>query len=103
MTPAAGLLPKLKRRLGITGTAKDALLMDLIEDAQTFALSYTGLRDLPASEDGAVTELASVAYNRLGAEGESAHSEGGVSATMYGGLPPLLKARLDRLRTAKVG
>jgi len=95
-------LDKLKRRLGIDENAKDGLLNDLLADAQAFTQDYTGRVTLPQGAEGVLVELACIAYNRLGMEGQSSHSEGGVSASVDG-LPGMLKARLDRLRVAKVG
>ena len=93
-------LDKLKRRLDVTD--KDALLCDLIEDAQTYLLAYTGRGSVPEGCEGCVVELAAIAYTRMGMEGQQSHSEGGVSVAVEG-LPAMLKAQLDRLRVAKVG
>ena len=46
--------------------------------------------------------LAVVAYNRLGAEGETARTEGGVSRTLTD-LPVGLTRALDAWRLAKAG
>lgn len=96
------ILAKLKRRLRIEDTEQDALLNDLITDAQAFAVGYTGRDPLPEGADGAIVELAAASYNRLGLEGEQAHAEGSVSIRVDG-LPVMLKARLDAMRLAKVG
>lgn len=96
------MLEKLKRRLGISSSEKDPLLNDLLEDAQGFTMAYTGRATVPQEAEGITVELACIAYNRLGMEGQSSHSEGGVSVAVDG-LPAMLKAQLDRLRVAKVG
>lgn len=101
MTETAALLVKLKRRLGITD--QDELLTDLLTDAQTAALTYTELTDLPTALDGVVIALAAVDYNRLGMEGENSHGEGGVSASMIDGIPKAIRQRMDPFRVAKVG
>ena len=98
----ADKLARLKRRLGIADNTRDALLADLLEDATADAMAYTGLAALPDGLDNTLCLMAAIAYGRLGIEGESSHSEGGVS-TSIDGFPVDIKARLDRFRAAKVG
>jgi len=98
----AEYLDKLKRRLRIADTEQDALLEDLIIDAQAFAMGYTGRDPLPESADGAIVELAAMTFGRLGIEGQSAHAEGRISIRVDG-LPEMLKAQLDSYRIARVG
>ncbi|MBN1778447.1 MAG: phage head-tail connector protein [Clostridiales bacterium] len=95
-------LDKLKRRLRITDTEQDALLADLITDAQAFAMGYTGRDPLPDAAEGAIIELAAMSFGRLGIEGQAAHAEGRISIRVDG-LPAMLKAQLDSYRVAKVG
>jgi len=95
-------LDKLKRRLRMTDGEQDALLEDLITDAQAFAMGYTGRDPLPEAVSGAIVELAAISYGRLGMEGQTGHSEGSVSIRVDG-LPAMLKAQLDQCRAAKVG
>ena len=94
-------LEKLKRRLNVTDTDRDALLDDLLEDAEAFVLGYTGRKSLPDELKGVVVETAAASYNLLGL-GASSHAEGGVSATVDL-LPKQMKAQLDMYRIAKVG
>ncbi len=96
------MLEKLKRRLGITGTDKDALLNDLIADASAFVRSYTGRADVPVLLEAAVVWLAAADYNQLGLEGEKSHSEGAVSHTIDM-FPPRLRQQLNMYRVGKVG
>jgi hypothetical protein len=98
----AEYLDKLKRRLRIADTEQDALLEDLIADAQAFAMGYTGRDPLPETAGTAIVELAAISFGRLGIEGQSAHAEGRISIRVNG-LPGMLKAQLDALRVAKVG
>ena len=95
-------LEKLKRRLNVTDTDRDALLGDLLEDAEAFVLGYTGRKSMPDELKGVVVELAAASYNLLGLEGAASHAEGGVSATVDL-LPKQMKAQLDMYRIAKVG
>lgn len=95
-------LEKLKRRLNVTDTDRDALLGDLLEDAEAFVLGYTGRKSMLDELKGVVVELAAASYNLLGLEGAASHAEGGVSATVDL-LPKQMKAQLDMYRIAKVG
>ena len=94
------MLERLKRRLGEND--KDELLTDLLADAEALVKGYTGRKTLPALLNGVVVELASGAYHRMGIEGQSSHSEGGVSVSVEG-LPTHLKGVLDMYRLGKVG
>lgn len=95
-------LEKLKRRLNVTDMDRDALLGDLLEDAEAFVLGYTGRKIMLEELKGVVVELAAASYNLLGLEGAASHAEGGVSATVDL-LPKQMKAQLDMYRIAKVG
>ena len=95
-------LEKLKRRLNVTDTDRDALLGDLLEDAEAFVLGYTGRKSMLDELEGGVVELAAASYNLLGLVGAASHAEGGVSATVDL-LPKQMKAQLDMYRIAKVG
>ena len=75
------MLLRLHRRLGISTGAQDELLTDLLADANALMLAYLNRAELPAALENAQCQLAVLLYNRLGMEGESAHSEGGVSRT----------------------
>lgn len=92
------VLEKLKRR--IPDAADDALLSDLLDAAEKQILAYTGRAALPAALQAAQLELAAALYNRMGMEGESAHSEGGVSRAAES-LPESLRRQLNPFRLAK--
>ena len=94
------MLERLKRRLPDAGENEDMLLNDLIADAGSFICAYTCRESVPAALEGAQLELAAVMYNRMGMEGESAHSEGGVSRTAAA-LPDDLRAWLNCWRLAR--
>ncbi len=100
VTPTENLqLTKLKRR--IPGADSD-LLQDMLDDAEAYILAYTGQPTLPDGLLSAQLRIAAARYNALGLEGQSAHSEGGVSVSVDQ-LPPDLQAELNRYRLAKVG
>ena len=70
------------RRLQILIPGADAdLLEQLITDEADFAQGYTNRTEIPNGLLRTVGDLAMVAYNRRGTEGESARSEGGESYT----------------------
>lgn len=102
------LRPMLKRRLSIAeaDTSRDALLSDLITDAQAYMAAHCRIPATAADiaeTNSIIIRIAVIDYNRLGAEGQTGHSEGGVSLSMVDGLPKDLRARIDRLRVARVG
>lgn len=88
-------LETLKIRLGIADTAKDGLLTVLLDSAEDTLLDVIGREDLPARLVSVQVELAVIAYNRQGAEGETARSEGGISRSFVSDLPPDLQKRLQ--------
>ena len=85
-------LEELRLRLEISNEEQDTLLTALLEDAEQYALGYTGR---------SVLELAILRYRRRGMEGETVHGEGGLQTTMEG-LPSALEKLLNRYRRAKV-
>lgn len=93
-------LEKLRRRLNVTAE-EDELLSELLEDAESYVLAYTGRDEVPERLKGSVTELACVMYNRRGMQGETSHGEGGISITVEG-LPEEIRLALNRFRVAKV-
>ena len=80
----------------------DTLLAQLIEDAADFVQDYTYRTEIPDPLIRSVGDIALIAYNRRGTEGESARSEGGESYT-FDTTPPELYGVLNRYRLARVG
>lgn len=70
-------------------------------DAVGMVLAYTGRQTLPAQLETAVVQLAMILYNREGIEGETSHSEGGVSRTMEG-LPDEIRRQIAPYRLARI-
>lgn len=73
----------------------------LLADAEGMILAWTGRRSLPQALETAQVQLAVVLYNREGTEGQTAHSEGGVSRTMAG-MPEEIRRQLAPYRLARV-
>lgn len=86
----AELLTRLKVRLDITGTAEDALLKECLDSAiwsyvelrypySSFTIDQQGEPIVERRYASWVLDAAVEFYNKIGAEGQSAHSENGVS------------------------
>ena len=91
-------LEKLSARL--PGEDPETLLL-LLEDAEGMLLACTGRQHLPAALLVAQVQLAVVLYNRRGAEGQTAHSEGGVARTMES-MPEEIRRQIAPYRLAKI-
>lgn len=91
-------IDKLKIRLNEEDTA---LLEQLLEDAEAEILDYCNRDVLLPRMFGLQRELAIIYYNRLGSEGESSRSEGGVSVSYSTDIPENIKRRLNSYRRLK--
>lgn len=87
-------LEKLKIKLELTDDSKDELLSVLLSDAKDTVLDLIGRDIVPPRLQSVVVELAKIAYNRMGAEGESSRSEGGASFSFIDDLPEPYRSRL---------
>lgn len=92
-------IEKLKK---LTGESDEDLLSLLLEDAQEFILSYTNRTELPATLQKTARDLAVIALNRMGTEGESSRSEGGESYS-FDNAPKHIYDLLNQYRLARVG
>ena len=88
-------LETLKIRLGISDEKQDGLLAVLLDSAEDTILDVIGRDELPARLISVQTELAVIAYNRQGAEGETTRSEGGISRSFVSDRPPDMQKRLQ--------
>ncbi|MGI1820152.1 phage head-tail connector protein [Lactobacillus johnsonii] len=80
----------------------NALLTELVKESIAQVLDYTGQKKLVGSMDVYVKKLAVINYNRLGIEGETQRSEGGVTNYLETGIPKDIRQGLSRYRIAKV-
>lgn len=80
---------------------KPEKLEALYMDAEGMVLAYTGRQSLPRQLETAVVQLAVILYNREGIEGETAHSEGGVSRTMEA-IPQEIMRQIMPYRLARI-
>ncbi|WP_196002009.1 phage head-tail connector protein [Clostridium sp. 1001271B_151109_B4] len=91
-------LEKLKIR---TNEDDVILLNQILEDAEAEILDYCNRDILLPRMLGLQRELAVIYYNRLGSEGESSRSEGGVSISYSTDIPENIKRRLNSYRRLK--
>lgn len=89
---------RLTKELGID----DSQAKDLINDAVIIVLDYTNRDDMLDAMWLYVRQLATIAYNRQGTEGELSRSEGGVSQSFIDGIPGNIKSSLNRYRLGRM-
>ena len=92
-------IEKLKK---LTGEGDDILLSLLLDEATAFVLSYTGRTKIVTGLEKAVRDLAVIALNRMGTEGEASRSGGGESYS-FDNAPKHIYDTLDRYRLARIG
>ena len=81
-------LEKVKTRLGIKSNTEDTLLLDYLEDARLTInriRRYRGTLELEEKNFSLQVRMVVTAYNKRGAEGQTAHSENGINRTYDGG------------------
>ena len=86
----------------LTGNNDEKLIGVLIDEAEAFVLGYTNRIKLVTGLEKAVRDLAVIALNRLGTEGETGRSEGGESSS-FDNAPRQIYDVLNRFRLARVG
>lgn len=92
-------LEKLKK---LTGEKDEELLQILVEDATAWVLAYTNRTRLVSGLAKTVRDLAVIALNRMGTEGEAARTGSGESYT-FEDAPKQVYDVLNRYRLARVG
>ena len=92
----------IERVQTLTGEKDEDLIEILLDDAEAFVLSYTNRTRLKTGLEKAVRDLAVIALNRMGTEGEKSRSEGGESYT-FDDAPNQIYDTLNRNRLARVG
>ena len=92
----------IERVQTLTGEKDEDLIEILLDDAEAFVLSYTNRTRLKTGLEKAVRDLAVIALNRMGTEGEKSRSEGGESYT-FDDAPKQIYDTLNRYRLARVG
>lgn len=92
-------IEKLKK---LTGESDEVLLSLLHDEAEAFVLAYTNRTRLVSGLDKAVRDLAVIALNRMGTEGETGRSEAGESYS-FDSAPKQIYDVLNRYRLARIG
>lgn len=92
-------LEKLKK---LTGENDEELLSLLLEEAESFVLSYTNRTKIVTGLEKAMCDLAMIALNRRGTEGEASRSEAGESYT-FNDAPKQVYDVLNRFRLVRCG
>lgn len=95
-------LTDIDRLKKLTGEGDEVLISLLLEDATAFVLSYTGRTRIVTGLEKAVRDLAVIALNRMGTEGETSRSGGGESYS-FDSAPKHIYDTLDRYRLARIG
>lgn len=90
----------IERVQTLTGEKDEDLIEILLDDAEAFVLSYTNRTRLKTGLEKAVRDLAVIALNRMGTEGEKSRSEGGESYT-FEDAPKQIYDTLNRYRLAQ--
>jgi len=93
------MLERLKCRL--PDAENEEMLREMLAEAEEMICAYTRRDALPEELSGAAVQLAAVLYNRLGMEGESRHSEGGIDRSVDA-MPGEIAAQIKPFRLAKV-
>lgn len=85
----------------LTKCDDDDLLYLLLEQAEAFVMNYTGRKVFPSELEQIVCDIAVINYNRMGTEGESSRSEGGISISIDE-APKHIYSVLNKYRLARV-
>jgi hypothetical protein len=93
-------LEKMKTKLGmsLTDVSKDDLLNLYLEDAEKDILELSHLPEVSDALLSTQVDLAILYYNKQGIEGQTAHSEGGISRTFEGVPDNILRKIRSRRR-----
>ena len=86
----------------LSGESDENLLSLLLEDAESEVLAYTNRTHVIDVLKKPIRDLALIAYNRMGTEGESGRSEAGESYS-FEEKPKQIYDVLNRYRLARVG
>lgn len=86
----------------LTGERDEELVEVVLEDATDWVLAYTGRKKMIPELKKMVRDLAVIAINRMGTEGESSRTGSGESYN-FDNAPKQIYDVLNRYRLARVG
>lgn len=92
----------IEKLIILTGEKDEELLEILLEDAEAFVLSYTNRTRMIPGLEKPMRDLAVIALNRMGTEGEISRSDGGETYS-FDSAPKQIYDTLNRYRLARVG
>lgn len=95
------MLQRIKLLLNFSDSSKDALLEELIENAEEYVVTYCNNADAVTSLSGAIIQMVIQDYNRMGAEGLNSESYSGVSFNYQATYSEDIMKQLRRYR--KIG
>ena len=96
------MLERIKLLLNITDESKDALLMELIENATEFARNYINNDAALENLTGTIISMVIYDYNRMGTEGLTSENYSGVSFGYASGYSDDIMKQLKRYRKVRV-
>lgn len=86
----------------LTGERDEELVEVVLEDATDWVLAYTGRKKMIPELKKTVRDLAVIAINRMGTEGESSRTDAGESYN-FDNAPKQIYDVLNRYRLVRVG
>lgn len=92
----------IEKLIKLTGEKDEELLEILLEDTEAYVLSYTNRTKMIPGLEKPMRDLAVIALNRMGTEGESGRSDGGESYS-FDSAPKQIYDVLNCYRLARVG
>lgn len=95
------MLERIKLLLNIADESKDALLEELIDNAEEFALNYTNNTAAMTSLTGTIIAMVIYDYNRMGTEGLTSENYSGVSFGYTAGYSDDIMKQLKKFRKVK--
>jgi len=96
------MLDNLKTLLGINDAKQDALLTLILSKASQYILNRCNITTVPTALESVQVDIAVVAYNRLGTEGETSRSEGGLSTAFAKGMPKAINDELSMFAQVRI-
>ena len=94
-------MSEVEKLITLTGESDKTLLSLLLDESKDFVLAYTNRTKLIDPLKKPVRDLAVIAYNRRGTEGENSRSGGGESYS-FDNAPKQIYDVLNRYRLARV-
>lgn len=93
-------LEKLKIQLGIKDSVGGDSLQLILDDVRDDILAWTNRATLPVTLESTQRQIAVIRYNMQGVEGQTSHSEGGISRS-FDDLPPSIQKTITQYRLLK--